>query len=164
MKKIMKLAALAIGLVLAVGCSGGDSGAKTQTGDADETLSTYFFDFSLEGVEVADSYEDYTPAEGNKLLLVKTHVKNDFGEDLPMFDTDFQVQWGTGEEDYAWSVDPFNDEMMPAESTLAKDEEITYFQVYEVPADIMDYTFVYLEEFDDDTTGDFHEIQFTVDK
>lgn len=138
------------------------SASKYYTDQLGTALKTYFFDYTVESVESAREYDGYTAEGGNKLVLITTKVKNTFGEELPMFDTDFQIQWGAGDEDYAWNLDSFNDEMMPYSISLPASTTAEYFLVYEVPESITDFTFVYLEEFDDDSTGEFYEIAFTV--
>ncbi len=98
--------------------------------------------------------------------MLRVRVKNDFGSTLPMYDTDFQLQWGPGDYDYAWAVDAFNDEMMPLEWELADGREATYDMLFEAPAGQNDFSLVYLEEYTDadgnDQTGEFFSADFTL--
>ena len=95
-------------------------------------------------------------------------VDNTFGEALPMYDSDFQVQWGDGEEDFAWSLDAYSDKMMPLEWELATDESATYDLVFEVPADLSSFAIVYLEQYTDEDgnsgEGDLFTVQFEFKK
>ncbi len=144
----------------------GASGAPAATGDIGRTFSTMFFDYTVVSAESPAEYDGYTPAEGNRLLVLRVRVKNDFGSTLPMYDTDFQLQWGPGDYDYAWAVDAFNDEMMPLEWELADGREATYDMLFEAPAGQNDFSLVYLEEYTDadgnDQTGEFFSADFTL--
>lgn len=151
---------------LGAGAGAGNSGAPTATGDIGRAFSTMFFDYTVVSAESPAEYDGYTPSEGNKLLVLRVKVKNDFGSTLPMYDTDFQLQWGEGDEDYAWAVDAFNDKMMPLEWELADKEEVTYDMLFEAPAAQNDFSLVYLEEYTDkdgnEKTGDFFSADFSL--
>ena len=98
------LAALTLGTAL-TGCSGISllNGISEQTeGELGDTMSNMFFDFTVNSAGTVDSYDGYTPSDGNQLILCNITLKNTFGEALPMYDSDFQLQWGDGDEDYAW--------------------------------------------------------------
>ena len=93
------------------------------------------------------------------------------GETIPMYDSDFQLQWGDiggDDDDYTFSLDAFNDTMMPLEYELADGEEVTYDLVFEAPAEVKDFGLVYLEEYytgseSESGTGDFFSVNFTVE-
>ena len=135
-------------------------------GDLGTTLSTMFFDYTVLSAESPSAYDGYTALEGKKLLVCSVNVKNDFGEALPMYASDFWLQWGEGDEDYAWPVDPFTDRMTPLEYELADRAEVTYDLLFEVPADQNEFALVYLEEYYDadgnDCTGKFYSAYFTL--
>lgn len=161
LKKSLALLLAAV-LLLALTACGGNSN-KAGLG---KPLSTMFFDYTVLSAEVVAEYDGYTPEEGNKLVLCSVKVKNDFGEELLMFDTDFQIQWGEGDEDFAWSVETFNNQMMPAEYDLANKAEVTYDLLFEVPEEITRFSLVYLEEYTDRSgnseTGELYEVVFKV--
>lgn len=171
MKKIGKLLALVLALsVVFTGCSLGDLGLKEEepqlTGEIGDTLETMFFDFSVDEASSPAEYDGYTPAEGNRLVLCTVTVTNTFGETLPMFDADFQLQWGSGDEDYAWAIDAFNDELMPLEWELLTGDTATYKMLFEAPADVDRFMIVYLEMYTDadgnDGEGDLFNVNFSV--
>ncbi len=141
-------------------------GVPTAAGDIGRAFSTMFFDYTVAAAESPAEYDGYTPAEGNRLVLLRVTVKNDFGSTLPMYDTDFQLQWGEGDNDYAWAVDAFNSEMMPLEWELADGKTVTYDMLFEAPAGQSDFSLVYLEEYTDkdgnEKTGDFFSANFTL--
>ncbi len=123
-----------------------------------DTFRTAFFDFSVEDMNSCTSYEGYTPAEGMQLIDVVITVKNTFGEALPMFNSDFQIQWhdlGDKDEDYGYGVIFTDSEtVMPEEYTQKRAETVTYHIIYEVPAEAAEFSVSYLEYYEDDSTGD----------
>lgn len=189
MKKMKRFGALILALALAwslTACGGsgssgtsvlpalnggsGASSAGSSDGDYSEgrlgdVMRTYFFAFTVNSVYTCDSFDDFAPEEGKQVLVAEVSVKNTFTESLPMFDTDFQIQWNDKEDPdnaYASPISAnFSDELLPETYELAVDEQVTGLLAFEVPADVKDYSLVYLEEFDDDTTGDFYAVYFT---
>ena len=167
MKKSWKLFAVVLALVCLSACVGVNPLAeKKLDGVVGDTLSNMFFDWTVNSAESVGEYEGYTAADGYQLLVCNVTVDNTFGEALPMYDSDFQVQWGDGEEDFAWSLDAYSDKMMPLEWELAADESATYDLVFEVPADLSSFAIVYLEHYTDEDgnsgEGDLFTVQFEV--
>ena len=162
MKRSVRILSLALSLVMVLAVVAGCGKPQSEAG-LNEPLKNKFFEYTVLSAAKVDSYGDYTPTkEGMTLLQTEVKVKNVFLEAIPMGDADFQIQWGEGDEDFAYSVDPFDDRMMPLEYQLEKKEEATYILLFEVPADVSDFAMVYLEEFDDGSTGDFFSVKFTV--
>lgn len=191
MKKMKRLGVLILALALAwslTACggsrssgtsvlpalSGGSGASASSAGSSDggysegrlgDVMRTYFFAFTVNSVYTCDSIGDFAPEEGKQVLVAEVSVKNTFTESLPMFDTDFQIQWNDKEDPdnaYASPISAnFSDELLPETYELAVDEQVTGLLAFEVPADEKDYSLVYLEEFDDDTTGDFYAVYFT---
>lgn len=155
MRKFSKLAALVMVLVLSLAMFAGCGKSAT-------AIETYFFIYDVLNAEKVDSYEGVTPAAGNKLLVVNISVQNTFGEDIPMFDSDFQLQWGEGDEDYANPLEATSDKQLPEEYTLKNKETRKGALLFEIPADLTDFTLVNVEFFEDETVGDFHELPFQV--
>lgn len=155
-------------LVLALGaCSDKGTQGGGTNGDIGHTFSTMFFDYTVVSAESTMEYDGYTPGNGNKLVVLSVKVKNDFGSTLPMYDTDFQLQWGEGEDDFAWAVDAFNNDMMPLEWELEDGKTATYDMLFEVPAGITEFSLCYLEEYTDrngnEQRGDFYSANFAVE-
>ena len=146
--------------------STGASGVLTATGDIGRTFSTMFFDYTVVSAGSPAEYDGYTAQDGNKLLVVRVRVKNDFGSTLPMYDTDFPLFWGNDDNEYSWAVDAFNDDMMPLEWELEDGEEATWDMLFEVPADRMDFSLSYLEEYTDrfgkEQTGEWYDAQISL--
>ena len=172
------LAALlaALGLTAGLtGCSGISllDGISPRTeGEIGDTLSNMFFDCTVNSAESTDSYFGYPAADGEQLVVCNLTLKNTTEADLPMYDADFQLQWGDGEEDYAWSLNPLEEDgngmptndQMPLQWTLPVDGEATYDLVFEVPADVTTFSLVYLELYTDENgnegEGDLYTVTF----
>ncbi len=170
MKRLLKKGSLILAVLMLVlvcaACSNNTQGGGTD-GDIGRTFSTMFFDYTVESAESPAEYDGHTPASGNKLVVLSVTVKNDFGSTLPMYDTDFQLQWGDADDDYAWAVDAFNDKMMPLEWELEDKKSVTYDMLFEAPADATEFSLVYLEEYTDSSgnekTGDLYKANFTLE-
>lgn len=176
MKSMKRFGAMLLALMLAVSlaaCGKGSSVSSGTSGSDDgyhegrlgDLMTTSFFGFVVSEAYTCDSFGDYVPAEGNQMLVVKLGVKNTMNESIPMYDTDFQIQWDDeADMDNAYS-NPIpaesSDELLPEEYELGVDEQADGLLAFEVPGDVKDYSLVYLEEFDDDTTGDFFAVFFT---
>ena len=165
---------LALALVLGLTACGGDGGSNE--GRIEDTMETYFFDFTVNGAYLTNDYEGYTPAAGSTLLVVDVTVKNTFRESIEMYDIDFQAQWGEEDENaYAYPIttdmetftelDPVGENQLPGTYAMAVDEERTGELVYEVPAGHVDFSISYLEQFVDDageeSTGEVYFVYFT---
>lgn len=139
-----------------------------------DTMHTYFFDYTVNSAYLCDEYEGYEPVNsGYEILVADVTIKNTFIESLPMFDSDFQVQWGDDADDaYEYPITCFyleegevlNDQMLPYEYELSINQSVNGLLVFEVPAGKKDFSISYLELFDDDTSGDVFFVYFTADK
>ena len=137
------------------------------------TQKTYFFSYKVDSAYVCSEYEGYTPEAGNQLLVASVTLKNTFGEEIEMYDTDFQAQWGgSGEDDFSLPI-TFNgteeglatltQEQLPGVYTMAKGESRTGLLIFEVPDGYQDFSISYMEAFDDDSTGDTFFVNFTAE-
>lgn len=148
------------------GASGSTAGTiKAEDGYAEgrigDTLKTTFFTFRVESAQFVKEYAGYQPEEGNILVDSVVTVKNVFGEDLPMFNSDFQIQWGDGDDDFGYGVEGLEDStIMPEEYTLKRGESVEYHIVYEVPKGSTDFSISYLEIFSDQSEGDVFFVYF----
>lgn len=134
-----------------------------------DTMKTYFFDYKVNSAYVCEEFAGYQPAEGKDLLVADVTVKNTFNESIPMFDSDFQIQWNSdAEEDYDVPISYYgnevSDEQLPESYELAINEEKTGLLVFEVPEGEKDFSISYLELFDDDSEGDVYFVFFTAEK
>lgn len=175
MKKRILTLALALVTMLGLTACGLE---QTTEGRLNDTMKTYFFDFTIHSASLASEYNGYTPQEGNTLLVAEITIKNTFRESIEMYDTDFQAQWGDDAED-AYSIPITTDpetytelptvgaNQLPGTYTLAVDEERFGELVYEVPSGHQDFSISYLEIFDNGTeegdVGDPYFVFFTAE-
>lgn len=170
---ILVLGALSLSLLTGCGDKTGYAKDGFAEGRLGDTMHTYFFDFTVNSAYLCDTYEGYTPIlEGYQLLVADVTVKNTNRESIPMYDTDFQVQWSDVSEDaydvpITYYTDAVSDQQLPTEYELAVDEERTGLLVFEVPAGETDFSISYLELFDDGTEegkeGDTFFVYFTAE-
>ena len=80
-----------------------------------------------------------------------------------MFDQDFVLTWESTEELFYPLVNLDDKSVMPEEFELAKGKSATYKLVFEVPAEEPEFLLIYLEEFDNDETGDMFVVTLTPD-
>ncbi len=110
---------------------------RTVDGYADgrigDTLVNEFFSYCVNSAELADEFTGLKPAEGYIFLVAELTVKNVWGDTIPMFSSDFQVQWGEGDYDYGYPIDKFTGTQMEDEYDMPRGQTITATVVYEIP-------------------------------
>ncbi|MCM1540966.1 MAG: DUF4352 domain-containing protein [Blautia sp.] len=158
----------------AAGTASTAAGYPDEYGNAEgylgDTMHTYFFDYTVNSAYLCDEYEGYTPADGNEILVADITIKNTVTSTLPMYDTDFQIQWNdTADDAFGFPItleldDVLNDQMLPGEYELSINQTVNGLLVYEVPAGQKDFSISYLEMFDDDSTGDVFFVYFSASK
>lgn len=148
-----------------------EPGDETE-GYVGDTLRTAFFDFTVNDAWLCDEYEDYAPSEGNTLVVVDLSLYNYTSSSVPMYDTDFQVCWGTGDDEFAVPVTYPRDgypntgveamgDMLPDDYSIGIHKDQDGILLYEVPQGIEDFVFAFQEVFVDDSTGDTFYVYFT---
>lgn len=139
-----------------------DGFAEGRMGDV---MRTAFFDFTVDSAYTCTELDTYIPSEGNQLLVADISIKNTSTYSMPMFDTDFQAQWGgTGDEDYSLPVtDPVVDSQAPESYEIPIDGTVTYTHVFEVPADSKDFSISFQEYYENGETGDVFFVYFTAE-
>lgn len=167
-KLTIRLFAVAFAAMLMLtGCGGNgliknDSVVKAQDGYAEgrigTTFETAFFNYSVDDVKYISEYEGLKPAEGMQLIDATITVTNTFGDEMPLFYDDFQVQWhdlGQEEEFFGYgTLIPGSTTLIPEEMVLKRAETFTGHVVYEVPAEAKEFSISFLELFEDGAEGD----------
>ncbi len=159
---ISACAALALALT---GCDaiGGGSPTEAQVGDR---VSTSWFDYTITSAQAVENYEGCTAPVGDKLVVVDMTMTNTYDQPVPMFDTDFQLYWGDyGSDEMAFPLEPYCTAQLPTDYDLAVGETREGVLIYQVPSDVQDFTFAFLEVFDNGTEegeeGDLFVTYFT---
>lgn len=127
-------------------------------GQIGTTFRTVFFDYSVDSVKFPSEYEDYTPDEDMQLVDIVVTIKNTFGDTLPMFNSDFWIEWNKLENvqynyDYGIEMDG-SSTVMPSEFSLADKDTCNYHIIFEVPAKATSFCVSFEECFNNGSTGD----------
>lgn len=187
--KIKKIASLILAAVLAVtamtGCgnTSDDPNSKhTSPGYPNEegyaegalgtTMHTEFFDFTINSAYTCASYEDYIPDDGYQMVVVELTIKNTFSESIPMFDSDFEIQWSDDADDaYEYPITIYletgktvGQNMFPDQYDLAAKESRTGILAYEVPAGESKFVICYQTFFEDGSDGNLFFVFFNANK
>lgn len=133
-----------------------------------DTISTAWFDFTVDSVDVQSEYEGYAAAEGNKLLVVQLSLKSTVTYSSDMFQEDFVVGWDDEEDeeygyDYVEPLSAYCDAQFPDEYVLKINESRTGLLIYEVSAERMDFWINFLEVFQNDQYGDSFFVYFSAE-
>ena len=167
MKKILTLLLAGILLVLSA-CGDKDSSNDSEgytEGFLGDTLSTYWFDFTVEDAYACQDFGGYTAAAGKQLVVASLSLKNTQRYSLDMWYGDFPLLWGDGDDEIVYPLSAATEQQLPDEYSLAIKEDRTGLLVYEVPADVQDFTMAFVEYFEDGTDdgeeGDAYFVYFT---
>lgn len=155
-------------LTLLSGCGAFPAESGVTEAVLGETVSTRWFDCTVEEAEARKSYESDTASSGNKLVVVELELKNTFHEAVSMYDTDFQLYWGEcGPDEWAMPLDPYCEDQLPREYDLEPGKSREGLLVYEVPQEETEFTLAFLELIENGTEegeeGDLFLTRFTVE-
>jgi len=157
-----RLASLLLALTMALSLAAcGENGLDLNLGGKSEkkdgyigdTLSTHWFDFTVNDAYSCAQYGDYTADTGNKLVVAAITLKNTCGESVPMWGDDFVILWDAEDEDDG--VTPalpagLSDDQFPDEYNLGINQTKAAVSVYEVPEDVKDFA-IGFQEISEDT-------------
>lgn len=148
---------LALGLTLAACSAVPGMGEKKTEFEVGEKVSSYWFDFTVNGVETTDSYGGYQVKDGYRLVVCDMTIKNTFGDVVPMNWADFTLLWpGEGQSDSSadtslsnmegsYPIPESSDEQLPDEYEMEKDETREGVLVFEVPNEVTKAAVVFQE-------------------
>lgn len=128
-------------------------------GEMGEVLENTFFSFCVNNAELAFEYEGVQSADGMQFVIIDLTVQNLLNGDTPMYDTDFFIEWGNGDEEAAYPEVILNSAAtLPETYTLAAGENITGKLVFSVPAECTRFYLSYVEIYEDEYQGDWYSI------
>ena len=119
-----------------------------------DTLATEWFTIKVNNASLTDNYKGAVSAyEGEKLAVVNVTLASTYDKEIPMFDTDFQIQWGEEDDGFGYPVTCDDssiqaDGMFGSEYTLAKKEKKTGDLVFRVPEGWNDFWLAFQEYYD----------------
>ena len=143
--------------------SGGSTSSSDGTYHVGDTISTAFFDFTVNSAVASADHEGYTAQDGYKLVVADLTIKNTETYSMPMGQYDFMIAWGDGDEDFAYPLNQY------CESQLADEYEIPIAGsaegslVFEVPSDQKDFALGFEEYYEDESVGDLYVVYFTAE-
>ena len=141
------------GLNLNPGGGSGEPGLKK--GFVGDTLSTYWFDFTVNDVYSCTQYGSYTASAGNKLVVAAITLKNTCGESVDMWGDDFVILWDSEDDGAALALPAgISDDQFPDEYILKINETRAGMAVYEVPEDFRDFVIAFQEIYEDTENPD----------
>lgn len=134
-----------------------------------DKMSTYWFDFTVDGAYSCKEFEGYVPSAGNKLVVVTISLKNTCGQSVDMWGDDFMIVWDGPEEDDCIDIPlpaGVSDEQFPDEYVLGINGRRTNIAIYEVPEEFRDFAIYFQEIMEDENDpeglmGDAHFVAFT---
>lgn len=156
MKKFVSflLALMMLGSLAA--CNGLDLNLFQKSGSKEgyigDTMSTYWFDFTIEDAYSCAEYDGYTAREGYQLVVAEMTLKNTFGQSVDMWDTDFMILWDDPDEDNRvdFTVPVYSEEQFPEEYSLGINKSRSGLLIYEVPEEFRDFAIVFQEVYEDE--------------
>lgn len=128
-------------------------------GDVGDIMRGVFLDFTVNDAYLTDTYESLKASEGMKLFVANLTIKNNMDRTLPMYDTDFQLAWGDGDDEWALPVTYEYPEkkcgkMFAFEYSIPVGAKYTGEAVYEVPEGYKNFAISFKEYFEDGSEGD----------
>lgn len=124
-------------------------------GEVGDTLSTAWFDFNVTDAALYSEYNGSTPSDGCQFLVVKMWLNNTYNESVPMWWSDFDVEWDdpdSYELPVIMTVD--GKELTEDEYSLRRARSANLVLVYEVAEEYDEFYLYFDEAFEDGTEGD----------
>ena len=169
------IAVMGAGIFLTRGKSGPASSAAEESsyitasdglaqGQIGDLMRNVFFDFKVNSWRISESYEDLKPAKDMKMIVVNVSVINPTGYPLSMFDSDFQIVYGSGEDDWEvpltyYDSSNFRSGMLESEYTVAVNKKVSGDLVFTVPLNAELLYLVYEEYFENGDVGDLYVVE-----
>ena len=162
MKKFVSFLLAFVMLLALTACGEGGlslngSNSNDKEGYIGDTLSTYWFDFTVDDAYSCSSYHDYTASAGKKLVVASITLKNTCGTSVDMWGDDFVILWDTGDDDVDMEFalpGGLSDKQFPDEYTLGINQSKSYEAVYEVHEGYRDFAVAFMEIFESDSDPD----------
>lgn len=131
-------------------------------GDLGDKMSTAWFDFTVESATLCAMYDGYSSNPGYQFLVMDVSLKNTFNEAVPMYDSDFDVEWDDPDsfELPLWMT-VNGEELTEEEYMLPYHGSADITMIFEVPEGVEDFIVYFDEYYEDDTAGEVFAVYFT---
>lgn len=131
-------------------------------GDLGDKMSTAWFDFTVESATLCAMYDGYSSNPGYQFLVMDVSLKNTFNEAVPMYDSDFDVEWDDPDSfEFPLWMSVNGEELTEEEYELPYHGSLDITMVFEVPEGIEDFILYFDEYYEDDTAGDVFAVYIT---
>jgi len=116
------------------------------TGQVGTTYSTRWFDFTVNSMQISQTYDSITARSGNNLVIVNVTITSTFDTPQPYGTFDWFLDDDTL-SNYIWPLDPVSgsNNMMPEKFDLDPGQSVTYDVVIEYPSNLANPFFMYAE-------------------
>lgn len=138
-----------------------DNSTGVHEGSISDTLSTYWFKFSIDSIESVSTYGGYDATAGYKFVVVNVRVENTSSGSLPMYIDDFYLYDYNRDVDYI-AYEAWTPVMMAEQVDIPEGETEVLILVYQVEDYVTDIELNFIEIFDQ-TLGEFYGIRTTID-
>ena len=135
-------------------------GPGVKSGYIGDTLSTEWFDFTVDDAYSCDQYQGYAPSEGNKLVVVTMSIRNNCGRSGDMWGDDFVLIWGDDDDTIDMDIPlpaGISGDQFPDEYVLGVNAARTGVMVFEAPREFRDFTIGFMELFESESDPDGEE-------
>ncbi len=175
MKNLVRFAVSGLLVLSLAGCGSSAQSSdenKKLEGGMGETLSTMFFDVTLNDAYQTDSVNEVLAGKDTTFLVTDITVKNTTSSAIDMADSDFWVKWGDGTSDYdapitAYGEDTGLTDALPSKYSLAAGEETTGKLVFVVDKGLSDFSLLtedyYSQGDGEPQKGDTYTFNFTLE-
>lgn len=161
MKKVMFLLLVLAGVLWLPAC-GSDPEGENKFYSREERAVTAFLEYGVTDAAVYESYHGVRSQPDHRLVVVEVSIWNTEEYTLPMSRYDFRLQWGEGEEAWAYPLAWYCKEQLPDQYDIPEGEQAKGKLVFQVPEETSDVALGFLEIFENESQGDAHFIYFTV--
>ena len=177
MKRLVSFLLIPIMMLSLAACGGLDLNPRNTEDDygakfgyIGDTMSTEWFDFTVDDAYSCSEYHGYAPSAGYKLVVVIMTLKNNCGQSVDMWGDDFVILWGEDDDTYVDIPLPagISGDQFPDEYVLGINASRTGIMVYEAPQEFRDFSIGFMELFESSTNPDGEEgdtffVDFTVE-
>lgn len=138
---------------------------QSTTYKLEEAMETAFFDLKIDKVEILDEVDGYVTDDPElHFLVLDVTIKNTFADtaSIPMSYSDFELTWEGLEGNVVYSEEVFAEGQLPDEYEIFKGDSRSGKLIYLVPSSAKNFSFIYLEIWDDDFEGNDYTIAFAL--
>ena len=172
MKRLASFLLIQIMMLSLAACGEGGLEANPQNepgvkyGRIGDAMSTEWFDFTVTDACSCFEYRGYTPSEGYTLVVVTLSLKNNCGQPVDVWGEDFVLIWSDADDAFGLDIPlpaGLSSDQFPDKYVLDADETRSGVMVFEAPREFQDFSFGFIEIYDDGAEGDTFFVELTAE-